>query len=183
MITIVSFSGRPNGNSMGVANVMKECLKDKEVQVVDFSEMSVEPCNHCSCDCFLPDGECPVKDDVGGIYEKIMQSEEVYFIVANYCGYPNAKFFAFNERSSSFFKRSQELLEQYLAVPKKFVVISNSNMDKFKELMQYQVSEGAEPQMLFLSSSEFNVSSFAGNLMEVPEAREKVAEFCVYKEK
>ena len=73
MITIVSFSGRPNGNSMGVANVMKECLKDKEVQVVDFSEMSVEPCNHCSCDCFLPDGECPVKDDVGGIYEKIMQ--------------------------------------------------------------------------------------------------------------
>ena len=50
MITIVSFSGRPNGNSMGVANVMKECLKDKEVQVVDFSEMSVEPCNYCSCD-------------------------------------------------------------------------------------------------------------------------------------
>lgn len=183
MITIVSFSGRPNGNSMGVANVMKECLKDKEVQIVDFSEASVEPCNHCNCDCFLPNGECPVKDDVVGIYEKILQSEEVYFIVANYCGYPNAKFFAFNERSSSFFKRRQELLTQYLAVPKKFVVISNSNMDNFKELMQYQVSEGTEPQMLFLSTREFKVSSFAGNLMEVPEAREMVTKFCVYKEK
>lgn len=177
MITIISFSGRPNGNSIGVAKEIEKCLKGKEVQLVDFSEAAVEPCNHCKCDCFLPNGECPVKDDVVGIYEKIMQSEEVYFILANYCGYPNAKYFAFNERSSSFFRRNRELLAQYLAVPKKFVVISNSNMDKFNELMQYQVTEGTEPQMLFLSSGKFKVSSFAGNLMEVPEARQMVEEF------
>ena len=33
--------------------------------------------------------------------------------------------------------------------------------------------------MLFLSSREFKVSSFAGNLTEVSEAREKVVKFCV----
>jgi len=177
MITVISFSGRPNGNSVGVARVIKECHGEKEVQIVDFSEVAVEPCNHCNCDCFLPDGECPVKDDVVSTYEKIIRSEEVYFILANYCGYPNAKYFAFNERSSSFFRRNRELLAQYLAVPKKFIVISNSNMEKFTELMQYQISEGTEPQMLFLSSREFKVSSFAGNLMEVPEARQKVEKF------
>ena len=77
MITIISFSGRPNGNSMGAAKVMKDCLKEKEVQIVDFSEMSIEPCNHCGCDCFLPNGKCPVQDDLVSVYEKIMQSEEV----------------------------------------------------------------------------------------------------------
>lgn len=177
MITIISFSGRPGGNSMGVAKKIEKCFDGNEVQIVDFSEVTVEPCNHCSCDCFQSNGECPVKDDVVDIYKTIMQSEEVYFIVANYCGYPNAKYFAFNERSSGFFRRNRELLAQYLAVPKKFVVISNSNMDKFKELMQYQVTNGTEPEMLFLSSGKFKVSSFAGNLMEVPEARQMVEEF------
>ena len=177
MITIISFSGRPNGNSMGVAKVMKECLEEKDVQIVDFSEMSIEPCNHCSCDCFLPDGKCPVQDDLVSVYEKIMQSEKVYFILANYCGYPNAKYFAFTERCMAFFKGNRELQAQYLAKPKKFVAITNSNMDKFTELVHGQIMRGTEPQMLFLSSGKFKVNSLAGNLMEVPEAREAVAEF------
>lgn len=177
MITIISFSGRPNGNSMGVANVIKECFSGHEVQIVDFSEAKIEPCNHCNCDCFLPDGECPVKDNVVDTYAKIMESEQVFFILANYCGYPNAKYFAFNERSTSYFKRNRELLGQYLAVPKKFITITNSNMDKFTELMQYQVPNGTTPEMLFLSSGKFKVSSFAGNLMEVPEAKAMVEEF------
>lgn len=177
MITIISFSGRPNGNSMGVANVIGECLQGKEVQIVDFSELSVEPCNHCNCDCFLPSGACPVQDDVVSVYEKIMQSEEVYFILANYCGYPSAKYFAWNERCTAFFKRNREVMAKYMAVPKKFVAITNSNMDKFTELMKAQVPNGTEPEMLFLSSGKFKVNSLAGNLMEVPEARELVKEF------
>ena len=177
MITILSFSGRPDGNSTNVAKVIAECHTGKDVQIVDFSQANVEPCNHCHCDCFLPNGKCPVEDDVVSIYEKIMQSEQVYFIVANYCGYPNAKYFAFNERSSSYFLRNRELLSRYLNIPKKFIAITNSNLDKFTELMQYQVPQGTQPEMLFLSSGKFKVSSFAGNLMEVPEAKELVEKF------
>ena len=177
MITIISFSGRPKGNSMGVANVIKECLEGKEVQIVDFSKVSVEPCNHCNCDCFLPNGECPVQDDVVDIYGKLMQSEEIYFILANYCGYPNAKYFAFNERCVSFFKGNRELQAQYMAKPKKFIAITNSNMDKFTELVSSQITRGTEPKMLFLSSGKFKVNSLAGNLMDVPEAKAMVEEF------
>ena len=177
MITIISFSGRPNGNSVQVAKVISECFPKEETQIIDFSQMSVEPCNHCNCDCFLEGGECPVQDDVVDIYEKIATSDQVYFVLANYCGYPNAKYFAFNERSTSFFKRNRELLGKYLEIPKKFIVITNSNMEKFTELMQYQVAKNTEPKMLFLSSGKFKVSSFAGNLMEVPEAKELVEKF------
>lgn len=177
MITILSFSGRPDGNSVRVAGAVADALGKENTQIIDFSDVRVEPCNHCHCDCFLPGGSCPVEDDVVDIYKKIMQSEQVYFVLANYCGYPNAKYFAFNERSSGFFLRNHELLIQYLAIPKKFIVISNSNQEKFTELMQYQVPQDTQPEMLFLSSGKFKVSSFAGNLMEVPEARELVEKF------
>ena len=177
MITILSFSGRPDGNSIRVANVVAEAIGKENTQIIDFSEVNVEPCNHCHCDCFLPEGKCPATDDVVDIYQKIMDSEQVFFILANYCGYPNAKYFAFNERSSSYFLRNRELLAKYLAVPKKFIVISNSNQEKFTELMQYQVSNGTTPEMLFLSSGKFKVSSFAGNLMDVSEAWSLVTTF------
>jgi len=177
MITILSFSGRPDGNSIRVANVIADAVGKDNAQIIDFSTANIEPCNHCHCDCFLPEGKCPVNDDVVSIYEKIMQSEQVFFIVANYCGYPNAKYFAFNERSSAYFLRNRDLLKKYLEVPKKFVVISNSNQDKFTELMQYQVPQGTTPDILFLSSGKFKVSSFAGNLMEVPEAWSLVTTF------
>ena len=177
MITILSFSGRPDGNSIRVANTIADAVGKDNTQIIDFSEITVEPCHNCHCDCFLPEGKCPVEDDVVGIYKKIMESERVFFVLANYCGYPNAKYFAFNERSSAFFLRNHELLAKYLAVPKKFIVISNSNQDKFTELAQYQVPEGSTPEMLFLSSRNFNVSSFAGNLMDNREAWSLVTTF------
>lgn len=177
MVTILSFSGREDGNSIRVANVIADAIGRENTQIIDFSNVNVEPCNHCHCDCFLPEGKCPVEDDVVSIYEKIMQSEQVFFILANYCGYPNANYFAFNERSSAYFLRNRDLLAKYLAVPKKFVIISNSNQEKFAELAQYQVPNGTTPEMLFLSSGKFKVSSFAGNLMEVPEAWSMVTTF------
>ena len=155
MITIVSFSGRPNGNSINVSKVIADCFPEQETQIIDFSQVNVEPCNHCKCDCFLPEGECPVQDDVVSIYEKIMESDEVYFVLANYCGYPNAKYFAFNERSSSFFKRRREVMGQYLAKPKKFIVITNSNQDAFKELMKYQVVKDTELKYNIFGSVSF----------------------------
>ena len=177
MITILSFSGREDGNSIRVANVIAEAIGRENTQIIDFSKANIEPCGHCHCDCFLPEGKCPVGDDVVDIYQKITESEQVFFVLANYCGYPNANYFAFNERSSSYFLRNRELLAKYLAVPKKFIVISNSNQEKFTELMQYQVSNGTTPEMLFLSSGKFKVSSFAGNLMDVPEAWSLVTTF------
>ena len=177
MITILSFSGRPDGNSIRAANTIADAVGKDNTQIIDFSAVNVEPCHHCHCDCFLPEGKCPVNDDVVDIYKKIMESEQVFFVLANYCGYPNAKYFAFNERSSSYFLRNRELLAKYLAVPKKFIVISNSNQEKFTELMQYQVSNGTTPEILFLSSGKFKVSSFAGNLMDVPEAKSLVTTF------
>lgn len=50
MITILSFSGRPDGNSIRVADVVADALGKENTQIIDFSEVNVEPCNHCHCD-------------------------------------------------------------------------------------------------------------------------------------
>ena len=52
MVTILSFSGREDGNSIRVANVIAEAIGREKTQIIDFSKVHVEPCSHCRCDCF-----------------------------------------------------------------------------------------------------------------------------------
>ena len=52
-----------------------------------------------------------------------MHSEMVYFELPNYCDYPCANYFIFNECSQCFFQRKPDLLEAYLTIPKRSIVI------------------------------------------------------------
>lgn len=83
----------------------------------------------------------------------IMASDLVYFILPNYCGFPCASYFAFNERSVGFFNEDKSVLNRYLIVPKRFVIVSNTESQTFVEAMQQQVSD--EPEILYLKSRNY----------------------------
>ena len=70
-----------------------------------------------------------IGDDAVAVYTAICASELTYYVVPNYIDYPNAYFFIFNERKQGFFGRNSNLIEQYLGVVKKFVIVSNTEQD------------------------------------------------------
>lgn len=69
-----------------------------------------------------------------------------------------------------------ELLDQYGAVRKKFIVVSNTGQDNFTAAFRCHTGD-APPDVLFLSARRFGKVSIHGDLMDSPEARDTVLHF------
>ena len=107
--------------------------------------------------------------------EAIMHSEMTYFILPNYCDYPCANYFAFNERSQCFFQGKPELLDAYLKVPKRSIVVSNTNSEHFAEALSYQADR--EPEILFLSAKKYGKVSIKGDLLTDENVKQAITAF------
>lgn len=178
-ITIVNFSGRKDGSCREISRVIAASHPEDETAVFDFCDIKLEPCGRCEYDCFSPEKQCPYqRDGVYDMYDRITQSELAYFILPNYCDYPNANYFIFNERSQCYFQHREQLLDEYLSVKKRFVVVSNTQKQNFITALSYQISEGESPDILFLSAKAYQKSSVAGDLMTSSEAKNAVEMFC-----
>lgn len=175
--SIISFSGRPNGNCSGIAKWLKRRWSEEAV-LFDFSELTVAPCGRCDYECFHSRENCPwFSDPEFEMCCTVANSELACFILPNYCDYPPANFFIFNERSQCCFQHHQGLLEKYLAVRKKFIVVSNTNRENFASALCYHVPEGTPPDILFLSAREFHKVSIHGDLLDSEEARNAILHF------
>ena len=109
-------------NCSQIGNLIASMTKNPVL--FDFSEFDVHPCGRCASECFAARENCPYfEDKEHEILEAIMHSEMVYFVLPNYCDYPCANYFIFNERSQCFFQRKPDLLEAYLTIPKRSIVI------------------------------------------------------------
>jgi len=146
-----------------------------EVKVFDFSSFTITPCGRCGCECFQARESCPYFSDLEfTICDTITNSDLAYFIVPNYCDYPCANFFAFNERSQCYFQQHGSLLERYLDIKKKFIVISNTGQENFTIAFRYHITGDLEPDILFLSAKHFHKTSITGDLLDSSQAREAV---------
>lgn len=176
-ICLISFSGRPNGNCGRTAGMLRQHYGERSV-LYDFSTFTITPCGRCGCECFQARENCPYFNDPEyTVCDAAANSSLACFIVPNYCDYPCANFFAFNERSQCYFQGRPALLEQYLSVKKKFIVISNTGRDNFTAAFRCHIAEDAEPDVLFLSAKRFHKTSIRGDLMDAPEARAAVLRF------
>lgn len=171
---IISFSSRANGNCSQIGKMIGSLLDDPVL--FDFSEFDIHSCGRCAAECFTAREDCPYfADKEYEILEAIIHSDLAYFVLPNYCDYPNANFFIFNERSQCFFQGRQELLEAYLEIPKRSIVISNTNKENFVHALAYQSNN--EPKILFLSANEYGKNSICGDLLTSEEAVEKIKQF------
>lgn len=172
---ILNFSSRREGNCYALARLVQKLLPGN-VEILDFCDLDVRPCGKCGYECFRG-GECPLAaDGLPEIYEKIAGAGEVIFLVPNYCGFPCANFFAFNERGCAWFAGRQDRLDAFLMVPKRFLVISGSESDTFREAFRYLVQDG-EPSILYLSAKKFGRNSLTGDLAQAPGAEDAVRSF------
>ena len=109
---VISFSGRRDGNCSAVAQAVRDALSGRDsVQYFDCSALALTPCGGCGCECFQARERCPYFDDpVFGMYDAVTRSSMSYFVVPNYCDYPCANFFLFNESSQCYLQGRPELL-------------------------------------------------------------------------
>ncbi len=175
MITIINFSSSKDANCKKIAEYIKNIASDNEIKVYNFEEINLMPCGHCDYDCIKKNGKCLINDELNNIYESVSNSKEAIYILPNYCDYPCANFFLFNERGIGFYSCSREKRNKYLQVKKKFIVISNSCDDNFKKAFSYHV-EG-EPKILFLGAKRFGVSSLDKNLADKDGVKKLIRSF------
>ena len=129
-VCIVSFSSRRNGNCSQIGKLIESVLDHAEL--IDFSNHSIHPCGECDYQCFTSSQNCPYMNDMEcQIVDAVTHSDLTYFIIPNYCDYPCANYFIFNERSQCYFQGHPELLGHYEKVQKRAVVVSNTNEEDF----------------------------------------------------
>ena len=169
---LISFSGRSGGNCARIAEFLSDQMDS--TQVFRFSDFQIEPCGNCDCEC-LKGGSCPKHDMETALMDAVCGSDEAWFIVPNYCGFPCANLYIYNERSVGYFGGSRQRMEQYMAVPKRFVLIGNGSQEIFQRAFKQHTNE--EPKILQLQSREFQVSSIAGNLIDQQEVQNRLIQF------
>ena len=173
-VCVISFSSRESGNCSQIGKLICSLLEDS--QLFDFSSFEVHHCGSCGYEGFSGPEKCPYSADMERrLLDGIIHSDLAYFVLPNYCDYPCANFFIFNERSQCFFQGRPELLDAYEKVPKRAVVVSGTNEENFRQAMAYQAYE--EPDILFLSAKKYGKESIQGDLLTSEKAVSDIAAF------
>ena len=69
---------------------------------------------------------------------------------------------------AGFFNGDRALTQKYMSIEKKFIVVSNTEGDNFRNALQQQTS--AEPEILYLKTGKYKKRSTAGDILDSQEA-------------
>jgi multimeric flavodoxin WrbA len=111
------FSARKKGNCYDFADHVLSQMKKEgvETKLVNFCDYSVKPCQHCGYECLAQvnletgkreQGECPVKDDVEGVWRKVWDADVFVMFVPTYGGVPPALYVSFTQRYQSLWRKA-----------------------------------------------------------------------------
>ena len=168
-IVIIQFSSRISGNCTAISERISEYYVTKNITHFVVDDQVIRPCNGCDYECLQAEKKCPqCNDKQNQIMDAICSADLAYFVIPNYCGFPSANYFAFNERSVGYFDMDRSLMQRYMNVPKRFIVISNTEGENFVNALKQQVS--GEPEILYLKTSKYHKRRIAGDMMDAPEA-------------
>jgi len=173
--TIINFSGRYIGNCYDIAEFIKATLDEHDVEMFHMCDTMIKPCVDCNYECLDFADSCPIDDDADAVYTSLCNADTAYFILPNYTGWPNASFWAFNERKQGFFGLKPDLIDHYMRLDKKFVVISNTEKDNFRKVFSSHVK--GELDMFFLSTKDFDTGGVRGGMMGSHKAQTILKEF------
>ena len=178
-VVILNFSSRKNGNCAEITDYIEHYYNRTNVCSFVIDKNSMPACGECDYECLKPDMDCRVlNQQEKAVFDAVCESDLVYLVIPNYCGYPCANYFAFNERSVGYFNMDESLMEKYMSVPKRFIIVSNSEGDNFKEAMRQQTS--GTPDILYLKSRKYHKSSIAGDLLTSNAAKADLQAFLAH---
>lgn len=182
-IAIINFSGRKEGNCAKICKALQEEFEKEQVRLLDFCDLQISSCKDCDYECFADGKICPQFDRVKALYDAILQADVAFYVLPNYCDYPCANFFIFNESGCAYFSNNQSLVDAYLAVKKKFIVVSNMSRDNFAKAFSYHIPASTEADVLYLSAKKFDKDSIKGDILDNVNAQRLLNDFANGKEK
>lgn len=85
-ILIINASPRKNGNSAFIAKETAEKYAGENVELIHLSSLNLRPCTACRS-CKKNNSLCVIKDDMEGIYPKLLDVDRIIFISPNIFGF------------------------------------------------------------------------------------------------
>jgi len=179
LITILNFSARANGNCAAISRFVEDYYKYAITRTYTVNNI-IAPCRNCNYSCLKVGEQCPeITKEYKELMETLMQSQLIFFIVPNFCGFPCSNYFTFNERTVGYFNKSKERMESYMNIPKRFIIISNTESEVFTEAMAQQTF--CKPDILYLKTSRYRKRSIDGDLLDSTEAKDELDKFLAQK--
>lgn len=167
IVQILLFSSRQNGNCANIGNYISNYHSADSVQI--HSVHDLQPCGNCNYECLQPGATCPnVTEHQRNVMDAVRTSDLVYYVIPNICGFPCAAFFAFNERGIGYFNMDRAVMGEYMGVKKRFIIVSNTQSDNFKNAVAQQTNE--DPDMLYMKTAKYKKRSTAGDILDSEEA-------------
>ncbi|SDW07607.1 flavodoxin family protein [Tepidimicrobium xylanilyticum] len=176
----IVFSSRANGNC---SNAIKYCLnkmknKGYEIETLNIFEYEIQGCGNCNYICFNS-GECVKEDDIYKLYNRCFEADKIIFAIPTFCGHLTSQYFKFWERSQSLFKDEEECENIFL---KKINLIIIGNLSSGGDMAVHEALYGFinrrfYPEVVLLSSEDYNTSSIKGNLVEFSGIRDRLDNF------
>ena len=91
---------------------------------------------HFNHECLQENRSYIRKNEIDKTMDPLISSDIVYFIVPNYCEFPYANYFAFNERTLGYFNNDEQLLQKYYNIKKNYIIVSNTENEIFYKVME-----------------------------------------------
>ena len=174
-VVIIQFSSRQKGNCNAISKVINEFYQKDDVRACAVDACSMPACSNCDYECLTPKKTCPnLTQEQIQLYTDVCNADITYMIVPNYCGYPCASYFAYNERSVGYFNLDRALMSQYMSAKKRFIVVSNTEGLNFENALKQQ---STEPKILYLKTVRYGKRSTAGDLMDSEDAKDDLIAF------
>lgn len=174
-VVILNFSGRKVGNCSAIGHFISEYHANANIRSYHINQ-TFDSCGGCNYECLTPGISCPnVTAFQKEIMDAICESNITYYIIPNYCGLPSGNYFAFNERCIGYFNMDRELTKKYQSVPKRFVIVSNTESDFFTQSLRQQTNQEIKP--LYLKTGKYGKRSTAGDILESDTARTDLISF------
>ncbi len=105
-----------------------------ESNILVLGELHLEPCSKCDYEC-MKDMTCPKDDDIGKIYEKWMESENIVLFSPVYDGRPPSLYYIFEERVPSLWKRKCGGFSSFGNRNAAIVVVGNENVEMAEKVL------------------------------------------------
>ena len=168
-IVLIQFSSRENGNCAAINKFIQNYYAKENVCAFIMDANVVQACSNCDYECLTPGKNCPnLSLQQSAAMDAVCNAEIVYYLIPNYCGYPCANYFVYNEKSIGYFNGDRALMQKYMEVPKRFIIISNTEGANFENAIRQQTR--GELDVLYMKTSKYGKRSTAGDTMQSQEA-------------
>ena len=183
----IAFSARKRGNCLCCVEYVLKKLEEKDftTEIVNVYDYEIRPCSHCNYECFAKElrgkeEECPIRDDVPKIYEKMKKADIIVMAVPTYGGNVSGLYRAWTERGQAFFKTYEDFVQTVLTKTIALIVIGNvpaGGTLAYHTIVFDHYEAKIAPPAILLQSVEYGQSSLAGTLIEDPRVRARLDSF------